>query len=62
MRLAVDGDYNGSADDLFKDMRNLARLVLGEPVEEYDAYNVHLYLFHDDYHPSVCVYLKKLQM
>ena len=62
LRRTVNGGYNGSADNLFKDMRNLARLVLGEPVKEYDAYNVYLYLFHDDHHPSACVYRKKLQM
>ena len=42
--------------DLFKDMRNLTRLVLGEPVKEYNAYNVYLCPFHDDHHPfSSCL-------
>ena len=41
LRMAVDGDYNSSVDYLFKDMRNLVRLVLGEPVKEYDAFNVY---------------------
>ena len=56
LRRTVAGGYTGSADDLFKDMRNLARLVLGEPVKEYNAYNVYLCPFHDDHHPSARVY------
>ena len=37
-------------------MRNLARLVLGEPVKEYNDYNVYLCSFHDDHHPSARLY------
>ena len=36
----VAGGYTG--DDLFKDMRNLTRLVLGKPKKEYNNYNVYL--------------------
>ena len=40
LRRTVAGGYTG--DDLFNDMRNLTRLVLGEPEKEYNAYNVYL--------------------
>ena len=52
----VAGGY--TRDDLFKDMRNLTQLVLGEPEKEYNAYNVYLCPFHDDHNPSARVYRK----
>ena len=61
LRRTVDGGYNSSADDLFKDMRNLTRLVLGEPKKEYNTYNVYLCPFHDDHIPSARVYRKNFR-
>ena len=58
LRRTVAGVYTGSADDLFKDVRNLTRLVLGEPEKEYNKYNVYLCPFHDDHNPSARVYRK----
>lgn len=57
----VVGDYNVSSDELFTDMRNLAKVVLGTPVKEYKAYNTYLCPFHDDHHPSARVYKRNFR-
>lgn len=55
------GDYNVSSDELFTDMRNLAKVVLGTPVKEYKAYNTYLCPFHDDHYPSARVYKRNFR-
>lgn len=60
-RGGVVADYNVCSDDLFKDMRNLAKVVLGTPVKEYKAYNTYLCPFHDDHNPSGRVYKRNFR-
>lgn len=45
-------------DLMFKDMRILLKVILGEPVREFKNYNSYLCPFHDDHSPSARVYEK----
>lgn len=45
-----------NTNNLFKDMRNLSKLLLGEPVRIYKEYNSYKCPFHDDKNPSVRIY------
>lgn len=47
-----------SKDDLFKDMRILCKLLLGNPEREFSNYNSYICPFHDDTKPSARVYEK----
>lgn len=49
---------NADEDLIFKDMRILLKLILGEPVKEFKHYNSYLCPFHDDHSPSARVYEK----
>ena len=52
----VTGD--NVSDLMFKDMRVLLKIILGEPAREFKAYNTYNCPFHDDKKPSARVYTK----
>ena len=52
------GLADDDVDDIFKDMRLLLKLVLGEPEREFKQYNSYKCPFHDDKRPSARVYKK----
>ena len=45
-------------DNIFSDMRELCKVLLGEPSHEYKKYNSYKCPFHDDNNPSALVYEK----
>ena len=53
-----DVNFDADTDDIFKDMRLLLKLVLGEPEREFKQYNTYKCPFHDDKRPSARVYKK----
>ena len=40
-------------------MRELLKVVVGEPAREYEGYNSYICPFHDDHNPSALVYPKR---
>lgn len=49
---------NANTDELFGDMRNLCKVIMGEPIKEYNEYNTYRCPFHDDTHASARVYAR----
>lgn len=47
---------SNEVNNIFSDMRVLAKLLLGEPVRTYKEYNSYKCPFHDDKNPSVRIY------
>ena len=54
----ITGTAISSADKdlIFSDMRVLLKVILGEPVREFENYNTYCCPFHDDHSPSARVY------
>lgn len=46
---------NGGKSLIFEDMRELLKVVVGEPAREYEHYNSYICPFHDDHKPSALV-------
>lgn len=49
------GKNGGNKSLIFEDMRELLKVVVGEPVREYEHYNSYICPFHDDHKPSALV-------
>ena len=49
-------NYSVKRDSIFSDMRELCKVLLGEPSHEYKKYNSYKCPFHDDNNPSALVY------
>lgn len=52
-------NYKGDKSLIFKDMRELCKVLIGEPAREYEHYNSYICPFHDDHNPSALVYSKR---
>lgn len=51
----ITNGSNINKDLIFKDFRELAKLILGQPAAEYDHYNTYKCPFHDDKRPSAFI-------